>query len=134
MAYNDDWKVEEAYDCVKDFYLQYQGVDVWYSKEQDDACLFLDAYLHTCATSRPHYHEVFVHYPARYLDRVQRVIFIGGGDSMVLHEVLKYPSLELMVGLELDQSIVRTTFKHFGTQPHFDNDKVEWYFGDAAKR
>jgi spermidine synthase len=51
---------------------------------------------------------------------------------MVLHEVLKYKELEKVVGLELDQQVVRTVFHRFGTQPPFDNDKVEWYFGDAA--
>lgn len=33
----------------------------------------------------------------------------------------------------LDQVVVRKSFKYFHTQPHFDNDKVEWWFGDATK-
>ncbi|KAL7537733.1 hypothetical protein ACHAWF_005879 [Thalassiosira exigua] len=93
----------------------------------------MDGTLHTCASTRPHYHEVFVHYAARFVKEVKRVVFIGGGDSKVLHEALKYPSLELVVGLELDQEVPRSSFYHFGAQPHFDNQKVEWYFGDAAK-
>ena len=52
---------------------------------------------------------------------------------MLLHEILKYPSLELVVGLEIDQKVTRGSFKHFGTQPHWDNDKVEWWYGDASK-
>ena len=50
---------------------------------------------------------------------------------MLLHEVLKYNSLEKVVcGLELDQKVTpRRCFKHFGTQPHFDDDLVEWWFG-----
>ena len=74
-----------------------------------------------------------VHYTARYLDQVKRVLFVGGGDSMLLHEILQYPDLELVVGLELDQQVTRHSFMHFGTQPHWDNDKVQWWFGDAAK-
>ena len=35
--------------------------------------------------------------------------------------------------LELDQLVPRMSHKHFGTQPHFDNEKVQWWFGDAAK-
>jgi spermidine synthase len=107
---------------------------MYYGEQEDDMCFYLDDWLHTCASFRPHYHEVTVHYPARFLDEVKRVLFIGGGDSMVLHEVLKYPELELVVGLELDQRVARSTFKNFGTQPHFDNEKVQWYFGDAANR
>ncbi|KAL7548056.1 hypothetical protein ACHAWF_011340, partial [Thalassiosira exigua] len=67
------------------------------------------------------------------VENVERIIFIGGGDSKLLHEALKYPSLELAVGLEIDHDIARSSFAYFGTQPHFDNPKVEWYFGDAVK-
>lgn len=112
----------------------HQAIDYYYNRETRDACLFLESYLHACVSNRPHYHEVFVHYPAHFLEKVERVLFIGGGDSMVLHEVLKYDDqLELVVGLELDQHVVRNTFSRIGTQPHFHNDKVEWWFGDAAE-
>lgn len=135
MACRDFLRIQEEYALAKKFRTPNQKVEILLSEEEDDACLYLDGYLHTCASSRPHYHEVFVHYPARFLSQVKRVIFIGGGDSMVLHEVMKYnATLELVVGLELDHSVVRSTFRHFGTQPHWDNDSVHWYFGDAAQR
>jgi spermidine synthase len=93
----------------------------------------LEETLQICSSYRPHYHEFSSHFPARYINSVQRVVFIGGGDSMLLHEVLKYPSLELVVGLELDQVVTRKSFKYFHTQPHFDDERVEWWFGDAIK-
>ena len=114
----------------------HQGIDFYYNPVTKDACLLLNMYLHACISNRPHYHEVFVHYPAHYLEKVERVLFIGGGDSMVLHEVLKYQEqdLQLVVGLELDQQVVRSTFARMGTSPHFDqHEKVEWWFGDAAQ-
>lgn len=52
---------------------------------------------------------------------------------MLLHEALKYPNLELVVGLELDQTVTRKCFKYFNTLPHFDDERVEWWFGDATK-
>ena len=52
---------------------------------------------------------------------------------MLLHEVLKYPTLEKVVGLELDQQVTRKSFKHFQSQPHWDDEKVEWWYGDATK-
>lgn len=112
----------------------FQTVDIYYNDQKKDACLFLNEYLHACLSNRPHYHEVFVHYPAHFLEKVKRVLFIGGGDSMVLHEALKYDGneLELVVGLELDQHVVRSTFAMMGMEPHFHNKKVEWWFGDAA--
>lgn len=52
---------------------------------------------------------------------------------MLLHEVLKYPDVELVVGLELDQVVTRKCFKYFRSSPHFDDPRVEWWFGDATK-
>ncbi|OEU17235.1 S-adenosyl-L-methionine-dependent methyltransferase, partial [Fragilariopsis cylindrus CCMP1102] len=86
-----------------------------------------------CSSYRPHYHEFSSHFAARFVDDIKRVVFVGGGDSMMLHEVLKYPSLEKVIGLELDQTVVRKSFKYFRTQAHFDDDRVEWWFGDATK-
>jgi len=51
----------------------------------------------------PNYHEPMVHVTSNFLERVKRVAFVGGGDSMLLHEILKYELLELVVALELDQ-------------------------------
>jgi len=123
----------KEYDDIGQFKTQYQKMTVIHNYEDKDTCFDLDGTTQICANYRPHYHEMSVHYAARYLERIKRVLFVGGGDSMLLHEILKYPSIESIVGLELDQKVVRTSFKYFGTQPHWDNDKVEWWFGDATK-
>ena len=90
-------------------------------------------HLEACSSVRPHYHEIMVHYAAGFLDEVKRVIILGGGDNLLLHEVLKYESLELAVILELDQVVVRSAYQHFGAYPHWNDDRVNYYFGDAAK-
>lgn len=46
---------------------------------------------------------------------------------MLLHEALKYPNIEKIVGLELDQTVTRKSFQYFHTSPHFDDQRVEWY-------
>lgn len=116
----------------------YQGITFDEGLELNDKCLTLDTTMQQCSTYRPHYHEPFVHYSASYLNKgimsgVKRVVFVGGGDSMLLHEVLKYKDLEIVLGLELDQKVTRHSFEHFKTQPHFNNPKVQWWFGDGAK-
>ena len=98
-----------------------------------DVCMSLDDIVQICSSYRPNYHEPFVHFPAAYLKEFKRVAFIGGGDSMLLHEALRYPSVELVLGLELDQKNVRESFRNFRTKPHFDDPRVQWWFGDAAK-
>eukprot|EP00957_Ditylum_brightwellii_P159037 12104279-Ditylum_brightwellii.AAC.1 len=82
----------------------------------------------------PHYHELVVHKPVKYLkEDLKRVLWVGGGDSGPLNEFLKYPSLELAVGLELDQQVTRLAFKHFASRPHYDDPWVQWWYGDASK-
>jgi len=128
---------EEAMRCEGHTILEspeslYQEV-IFFDMPDGDMCLEIDEVIQTCAKYRPHYHELVVDFPARYIDPVRRILFVGGGDSMILAEALKYPALELVVGLELDQVIVRNSFKYFHTQPHFDDKRVEWWFGDAVK-
>ena len=48
------------------------------------------------------------------------------------HRVLD-PTLKKVVGLELDQYVLRNSFRYFNSQPHFDDKRVEWWFGDGAK-
>lgn len=75
-----------------------------------------------------------VHKAAKYVkEDIKRVLFVGAGDNGLLNEIVKYPTLELVVGLELDQHVSRMAFKHFAAKPHFDNPKVQWWFGDASK-
>ncbi|GFH51187.1 hypothetical protein CTEN210_07663 [Chaetoceros tenuissimus] len=114
---------------------QYQTITFMYTADNNAACMDLDDTVQICDDYRPHYHEYAVHTAARFLPKngLKRALFVGGGDSMLLHELLKYESIELIVGLELDQKVTRGSYKHFGTQPHFDDDRVEWWFGDATK-
>jgi spermidine synthase/S-adenosylmethionine/arginine decarboxylase-like enzyme len=111
----------------------YQVLNFAARESDGDLCLDLEDILQICSCYRPHYHEFSAHFAARFVENVKRIVFVGGGDSMLLHESLKYPNLEKVVGLELDQTVTRKTFKYLRTQPHFDNDKVEWWFGDATK-
>jgi len=123
----------EGYKDVEDKESMYQRINTFYNKETKDTCFILEETVQICTNYRPHYHEMVVHHTARHLPEIKRVVWVGGGDSMLLHDILKYPSLEKVIGLELDQDVTRNAFKHFGAQPHWDNPKVEWWYGDAAK-
>eukprot|EP00978_Attheya_sp_CCMP212_P011110 scaffold27183_cov56-Attheya_sp.AAC.1 len=120
-------------DNVIELKSHYQEMSFYEKPDTMDKCFDLEETVQICNSYRPHYHEPFVHFPAAFLKDLRRVIFVGGGDSMLLHEVLKYPSIELVVALELDQKVVRTSFKHFFTQPYFNDKRVQWWFGDATK-
>jgi len=124
---------DRNFDSQDDSKSQYQEIEFTYNKAEDNTCLTLSGWLQTCTSFRPHYHEAFVHVPAQYVDDVKRVVFLGGGDNMILHEIMKYPNLELVVGMELDQQVIRSAYKNLGTLPYFDDPRVHWWFGDATK-
>ena len=98
-----------------------------------NSCLQINEWLQSCTSFRPHYHEIVVHYPALYVQDLRRVLFLGGGDIMILHEILKYPNLELVLGMELDPQVLRSSFRNTGIQPKFEHPAVHWAFGDATK-
>ena len=54
----------------------YQKLTFMTRESDRDMCMNLESTLQICSNYRPHYHEFFVHYPARYLDSVKRVIFM----------------------------------------------------------
>jgi spermidine synthase/S-adenosylmethionine/arginine decarboxylase-like enzyme len=122
-----------GYFSLEQLKTHYQVLNFAAREIDGDLCLDLEDTLQICSCYRPHYHEYSAHFASRFVEDVRRIIFIGGGDSMLLHESLKYPNLEKVVGLELDQTVTRKTFKYFRTQPHFDDERVEWWFGDATK-
>eukprot|EP00536_Pseudo-nitzschia_multiseries_P016027 jgi/Psemu1/263354/estExt_Genewise1Plus.C_10040002 len=121
------------FDDVEFMKTHYQNLNFMRKESTDDTCMDLDNIVQICSNYRPQYHEFSAHAAGRFVKDVKRVIFIGGGDSMLLYEALKYPDLELVVGLEIDQTVVRKSFQHFHTSPYFEDERVEWWFGDATK-
>jgi len=104
-------------------------------EREQDTCLHLENVLHSCLSFRPHVHETLIHYPASFLpkDGMKRVLYVGGGDLVLLHELLRYKSVELVIGMDIDQTVLRNSFRHYGIQPKFEDERVHWWFGDAAK-
>jgi len=111
----------------------YQTLMYSYEDNIDNTYMDMAGMLHSASNFRAHYHESAIHHPLQYVKDVKRVAYIGGGDNMVLDEVLKYPNLELVVGMELDQQACRSSLKYFGTTPAYHDPRVEWWYGNAAK-
>ena len=134
--YTCDTEVSMSYqnfDTLEAMESHYQKISFNINPSNSNVCFDIHNTIQICGSYRPQYHEMVTHYTARFMPDIKRVLFVGGGDSMLLHEIIKYKSLEIVVGLELDQYITRLSYKHFGTQPHFDNPKVQWWYGDASK-
>ena len=56
--------------------------------------MVLDGVIQTTEADEFVYHEMMVHVPMNTHPNPRKVLIIGGGDGMVLHEVLKHPTVE----------------------------------------
>jgi spermidine synthase len=75
--------------------------------------LFLNGNLQFHSRDEYRYHEALVHPAMAAHGAPRRVLVLGGGDGMVVREVLKHPSVEQVTLVELDPHMTRL----FSTQP-----------------
>lgn len=104
---------------------------------KDDTRLFLNGNLQFSTIDEYRYHEPLVHIPMSMAHSREQVLVLGGGDGLVLREVLKYPDVGHITLVDLDQQVVelsRTNPVLSKINQHsLDNPKVEVYYSDAYK-
>lgn len=61
-----------------------------------------------------YYHENLVHVPGLTHAAPRRALVIGGGDGGSAKELLKYPSIERVVVVELDAAVIALARRHLG--------------------
>ncbi|MDX1569926.1 MAG: polyamine aminopropyltransferase [Xanthomonadales bacterium] len=78
------------------------------------------------------YHEMMTH-PALFThDQPRDVVVIGGGDCGTLREVLKHPSVQRAVQIELDERVTRVAEKFFPELTSSNKDsRAEFRFEDG---
>lgn len=81
-----------------------------------------------------HYHEMMVHPAFQTHQAPKRVLVIGGGDGGTIREVFKYPSVEKVVMVEIDEAVVRAAKEHLPKLScEFQNPKLELRIGDGIE-
>ncbi len=85
---------------------RYQNIVL--TRHRDDIRLFLNGNLQFSSIDEYRYHEALIHVPLS-LQRtpVQRVLLLGAGDGMAVRELLKYPSIQEIIVVDLDQRMIR---------------------------
>lgn len=90
---------------------KYQRVVV--TKWKDDTRLYLDGNLQFSTKDEARYHESIVHIPISMLKiKPRTVLVLGGGDGLVIRELLKYKSIQKITLVELDSSIIQLFQNH----------------------
>lgn len=91
----------------------YQYVDIFnYSANEeggfkDSTILTLDTNFQFNTTTEYYYHQAFAHVSIVMNKKVPRkILLLGGGDGLLLRELLKYKEIESIVHIELDQKMI----------------------------
>jgi len=98
-------------------------------------CLIVDGKIQSAQFDEYIYHEALIH-PAMVMHPVPReVMVVGGGEGAVLREILKHPSMERLLMVDIDSEVVEICKRYLPewSQGAFDDPKVETCYMDARK-
>ncbi len=111
----------------------YQHVAVL-DTEEFGRVLTLDGYLMITEKDEFIYHDMIVHVPmATNLD-IKKVLVIGAGDGGSIRELTRYPGIELIDMVEIDQMVVEVCKKYIPqTACKLDDPRVHIYYEDGLK-
>ena len=95
--------------------------------------LALDGIIQSTSKDEFIYHEALTHIPLFAHGRAKRVLIIGGGDGGTLREVLRHPSVERAVMVEIDGDVVDLCreFLPAHSAGAFDDPRTELIIGDG---
>ncbi len=97
--------------------------------------LVLDGKMQSCEADEFIYHEALVH-PALITHGAPRKILIaGGGEGATVREVLRYPTVESVCMVDLDEEVVNASRRYLKEwhQGCFDDQRVRVYHEDARR-
>lgn len=77
------------------------------TRHRDDLRLYLNGNLQFSSRDEYRYHELLVHPVLSRIGRPKRVLVLGGGDGLAVREVLRYPSVEQVTLVDLDEKMTR---------------------------
>jgi spermidine synthase len=80
------------------------------------------------------YHEMIVHVPMQTLPSAKNAVVIGGGDGGTVRELVKYPELEKITLVEIDERVVEVCKQFMPTVASgFGDPRVKCLYADGAK-
>ena len=112
---------------------EFQKIDVFESKEFG-RFLTLDGYMMLTEKDEFIYHEMMVHVPMCVKPDAKNILVIGGGDGGTVRELLRYPTVEHIDLVEIDELVVEICKKYLPqTASCLDDDRVKIYYEDGLK-
>ena len=110
---------------------EFQRIDVFESPEFG-RFLTLDGYMMLTERDEFIYHEMITHVPLAVHPKVKRVLVIGAGDGGVIRELVRYPEIEDIDLVEIDELVVEVCRKYLPqTACRLDDPRVHIHYEDG---
>lgn len=112
---------------------EFQRIDVFESPEFG-RFLVLDGYIMLTEKDEFIYHEMITHVPMAVHPNVKRVLVIGAGDGGVVRELTKYPEIEQIDLVEIDEMVIRVCREFLpGISCRMDEERVHIHYEDGLR-
>lgn len=112
---------------------EFQRIDIFDSVEFG-RFLALDGYMMLTERDEFIYHDMIVHVPLAVHPHVRNVLLIGAGDGGAVRELTRYPDIERIDMVEIDEMVVEACKQYLpGTAGFFDDPRVQLYFEDGLR-
>ena len=117
MTFDDPWTPETTLrftvtEVLEGFESPYQRIDVFETREWGTV-LALGGVTNVTDRDESPYHEMLAHIPLCAHANPKRVLIIGGGDGGTLREVVRHPSVEEAVLVDIDAEVIRCARQYF---------------------
>ncbi len=111
----------------------FQRIDVYESPEFG-RFLVLDGYIMLTEKDEFIYHEMLVHVPMAVHSHVKRVLVIGAGDGGAVRELVRYPEIEHIDLVEIDEEVIQVCREFLPkTACRLDDKRVHIHYADGLK-
>lgn len=109
----------------------YQKVEIL-ELEEWGKTLFLDGDIQSAELDEFIYHELLVHPAMLAHGHPRRVLICGTGEGRTVEEVLRYPTVEKIVAVDIDREVVELCQAYLG-RTGLDDPRVELRYEDVAR-
>ena len=112
---------------------EFQRIDVFESQEFG-RFLVLDGYIMLTEKDEFIYHEMIVHVPRAVHPKVKKVLVIGAGDGGAIRELARYPEIEHIDLVEIDEQVIQVSRQFLPrTSCKLDDERVHIYYEDGLR-
>ena len=112
---------------------EFQHIDIFESREFG-RFLTLDGYMMLTEKDEFIYHEMITHVPMCVHPAAKRILVIGGGDGGTVRELLRYPTIEHIDLVEIDELVVEVCRKYLSqTAGCLSDPRIHFHYEDGLK-